>query len=91
MRTPLPRRVHEEGRAWGGISGDAAWNDRGLFDRPPRTGVFRALYDEVIRRARSAGAVGVRLYVERANRVAQSTYAALGMRSSDYLMFETIF
>lgn len=56
-----------------------------------RTGVFRALYDEVIRRARAAGAVGVRLYVERANRVAQSTYAALGMRSSDYLMFETIF
>lgn len=56
-----------------------------------RSGVFRALYDEVIRRARAAGAVGVRLYVEKENTVAQAAYHTLGMRTSDYLMLETIF
>jgi hypothetical protein len=51
--------------------------------------VFRALYDEVERRAAaSTGVIGVRLYVERDNRVAQSTYAGLGMHDSAYLVFE---
>lgn len=56
-----------------------------------RTGVFRALHEEVVRRAREAKAVGIRLYVERNNERAQATYAALGMRSSDYLFYEALF
>lgn len=51
-----------------------------------RDGVFRALHAEVERRARSAGAVGLRLYVERENARAQHTYAALGMHAEPYLM-----
>lgn len=51
-----------------------------------RCGVFRALYAEVEQRARVAGAVGLRLYVERANVRAQRTYAALGMHAEPYLM-----
>jgi len=54
-----------------------------------RGGVFRALYAEVERRARSAErVVGLRLYVERENRAAQATYAALGMAQTHYLLLE---
>lgn len=51
-----------------------------------RHGVFRALYAETERRARAAGAVGLRLYVERENTRAQQTYAALGMEEEPYRM-----
>lgn len=53
-----------------------------------RGGVFRTLYDEVVRRAREAGAVGVRLYVEVENARAQRTYTDLGMHRCDYHMYE---
>jgi ribosomal protein S18 acetylase RimI-like enzyme len=53
-----------------------------------RGGVFRTLYDEVVRRAREAGAVGVRLYVEVENARAQRTYADLGMQRCHYHMYE---
>ena len=51
-----------------------------------RGGVFRALYADVERRARAAGAVGLRLYVERDNERAQQTYASLGMEEEAYKM-----
>ncbi len=51
-----------------------------------RGGVFRALYAEVETRARAAGAVGLRLYVERDNLRAQQTYFALGMQEEPYKM-----
>jgi len=51
-----------------------------------RSGVFRALYADVERRARAAGAVGLRLYVERGNARAQQTYASLGMQEEAYKM-----
>ena len=54
-----------------------------------RHGVFRALYAEVERRVRNApDAIGLRLYVERDNRHAQATYAALGMHETDYRLYE---
>ncbi|MGH8126030.1 MAG: GNAT family N-acetyltransferase [Rhodanobacteraceae bacterium] len=49
-----------------------------------RHGAFRALYAEVERRAREAGAVGLRLYVERENARAQQTYLSLGMEEEPY-------
>lgn len=49
-------------------------------------GVFHALYAEVERRARAQGAVGLRLYVERNNALAQHTYASLGMEEEPYKM-----
>ena len=57
---------------------------------PParRAGVFRALYAAVRERARDAGAVGLRLYVETENHRAQRTYADLGMMPCHYLMYE---
>lgn len=53
-----------------------------------REGVYRALHAEVRRRAREAGAAGLRLYVDRDNRPAHETYEELGMRRSRYRMYE---
>ena len=56
-----------------------------------RSGVFRALHADVAQRARAAGAVGLRLYVETENERAQATYAQLGMQRCPYWMYETDF
>nr|WP_221265777.1 GNAT family N-acetyltransferase [Oleiagrimonas soli] len=56
-----------------------------------RSGVFRALYTAVEQRAREAGAVGMRLYVEHENHRAQKTYEGLGMQRCDYHMYEVTF
>ncbi|HXE65742.1 MAG TPA: GNAT family N-acetyltransferase [Rhodanobacteraceae bacterium] len=56
-----------------------------------RGGVFRALYADVESRARAAGAVGLRLYVERDNDRAQRTYASLGMEEEAYRMLRRAF
>ena len=54
-----------------------------------RTGVFRALHDEVLRQVAARDDVcGVRLYVEKDNTRAQQTYQDLGMAQTDYLLFE---
>ena len=54
-----------------------------------RRSVFRAMHREVLARAREQGGVcGVRLYVERDNLRAQSTYRSLGMRDAGYLVFD---
>ena len=56
-----------------------------------REGVFRQLYQDVQQRAKEAGAVGLRLYVETDNERAQRTYAGLGMARCHYYMYETEF
>ncbi|GLQ90799.1 GNAT family N-acetyltransferase [Dyella flagellata] len=53
-----------------------------------RAGVFRAMYADVARRAKEAGAVGLRLYVETENARAQRTYRELGMEQCHYFMYE---
>ena len=55
-------------------------------------GVFRTLYEHVRRRAREAGdVIGIRLYVERENRVAQATYRRLGMATIPFEMMQESF
>src|SRR5688572_32916475 len=50
-----------------------------------RKGVYAALYRHVERLARdSENVIGLRLYVEKENDVAQRTYESLGMRDSGY-------
>ncbi len=57
-----------------------------------RRGVFAALYREVERLARvTPGVIGLRLYVEKENHVAQRSYAALGMHDAGYAMYEQEF
>ncbi|MCK9537578.1 GNAT family N-acetyltransferase [Dokdonella sp.] len=57
-----------------------------------RHGVFRALHAAVRERARARpDVVGLRLYVERDNRVAQATYGRLGLLETIYRMLEDEF
>jgi len=53
-----------------------------------RSGAFSALYRAVAQRAKQAGAVGLRLYVETENLRAQQTYRELGMEQCHYFMYE---
>ncbi len=54
-------------------------------------GVYRALHDEVLRRARVAGAAGLRLYVDQRNHAAAEVYRRVGMNGEHYLVFEQMF
>ncbi len=53
-----------------------------------RKGVYRAMYEHVKAEARKAGSPCVRLYVDRTNKQGLSTYQALGMTESHYLLYE---
>jgi GNAT superfamily N-acetyltransferase len=56
-----------------------------------RRGVFRALFGELVRRARAAGdVIGLRLYVERDNHRAQATYSEMGLRDAGYFVRESL-
>jgi GNAT superfamily N-acetyltransferase len=54
-------------------------------------GVLRALYDVARREAVTAGAGGLRLYVDTANTRAIAVYTALGMNGDHYRVFEDMF
>lgn len=57
-----------------------------------RSGVYRALHEHVVCAARAAPDVcGVRLYVDRENRSAQTVYQRLGMQRARYEFFEVDF
>lgn len=53
-----------------------------------RRGIFSQIYSEVVNRAKKAGAMFVRLYVEKDNERAQRTYEKLGMTKMPYLMYD---
>lgn len=54
-----------------------------------RQGIYRALYAYVRALAQAdAGVCGIRLYVEKDNRNARSTYEALGMQDAHYRIYE---
>jgi len=54
-----------------------------------RLGVYRRIHDHVRETARAAGDVcGLRLYVETANEIAQTTYRAVGMVDAGYRLYE---
>ena len=57
-----------------------------------RQGVYSTMHDHIMRLAKSDPAVcGVRLYVDRDNKAAQSTYNRLGVTKSRYDMYEVAF
>jgi GNAT superfamily N-acetyltransferase len=67
------------------------WWIQSVFVEAPwrRQGVYRRLYQHVRDLAAAdPGVCGFRLYVEKDNRAAQQTYAALGMTPTDYLIYE---
>jgi len=57
-----------------------------------RAGVFRALYQHVLERAKANPEVcGLRLYVEHQNQSAQDVYRRIGMHEARYRFFELDF
>ncbi|MDA7881196.1 GNAT family N-acetyltransferase [Akkermansiaceae bacterium] len=55
-------------------------------------GVFKALYEETRNRAVSTtGVCGCRLYVEKDNAGAQAVYLRLGLKETDYRLYEDSF
>lgn len=72
------------------------WNNsrymwvQSVYIRPEfrRQGAYRALYSTVRKMAKEAGISQIRLYVDKSNATGISTYKALGMEQSHYLMFE---
>lgn len=76
---------------WSDWRNGTLWWIQSVYVKPEhrRTGVFKALYDAVIARARAAKNVrGIRLYVEQENLDAQSVYQKLSMQKTPYQMFE---
>ena len=70
------------------------WWIQSVYVRPEyrRRGVYRALHEQVRDAARSDPEVcGLRLYVERENTGAQTTYFAMGMLETHYRIFEEEF
>ena len=78
---------------WSDWRNGRIWWIQSVYVRPAhrRRGVYRALHEFVRERARAAGrVVGIRLYVERDNAAARSTYAALGMHETPYRICEEV-
>jgi malonyl-CoA/methylmalonyl-CoA synthetase len=75
---------------WSDWRNATVWWIQSVYVEPAHrgSGVFRALYDEALRRAAAAGAQGVRLYVDRRNTSAIAVYRRLGMDGDHYLVFE---
>ncbi|MCB1607409.1 MAG: GNAT family N-acetyltransferase [Xanthomonadales bacterium] len=91
--------ARRDGRAVAGLLITHEWSDwrnaqfwwiQSVYVVPEarRGGAFRALYRQVESLAIASGACALRLYVERDNSRAQSTYSSLGMHQSHYQMFE---
>lgn len=66
------------------------WWIQSVYVKPEyrRQGVYRSMYNLVKRMAKEADVNCVRLYVDRTNTKGLSTYTALGMKESHYLLFE---
>lgn len=76
---------------WSDWRNGQIWWIQSVYVRPEhrRGGVFRALYQHVEQLGRrTPGVVGLRLYVEHQNVIAQGVYKALAMRDAGYVVFE---
>lgn len=66
-------------------NGDVWWLQSVYVDPDHRRrGAFRAMYAHVESLAREAGAIALRLYLEKHNARARETYASLGFEATDY-------
>ncbi|MDF0652669.1 MAG: GNAT family N-acetyltransferase [Nitrospira sp. LK265] len=79
---------------WSDWRNGAFWWIQSVYVEPPQRGlgVFRAMHDHILVRARADPRVcGIRLYVERENRRAQTVYQRVGLAPSVYTVFEQDF
>jgi GNAT superfamily N-acetyltransferase len=92
--------AESEGKVVGQLGFTLEWSDwrNGNFwwvqsvyvaEQARRQGVFRALFEHLLQAARSdPNVIGVRLYVEHDNQVAQATYRQLGLTMTSYQLME---
>jgi GNAT superfamily N-acetyltransferase len=92
--------AEEDGKVLGQLGVTYEWSDwrngwlwwiQSVYVRPEarRRGVFRALFKHVEQTARNdPEVIGLRLYVERENHIAQQTYERLGMAETGYFVLE---
>jgi ribosomal protein S18 acetylase RimI-like enzyme len=80
-------------KEWSDWRNGSFWWIQSVYVRPEfrRQGVYRTLYRHVqSMAAKDPGVCGFRLYVERENARAQSTYTSLGMQETHYRVFEEL-
>jgi len=94
--------AEDDGRVVGSLLVTKEWSDwrngdfwwiQSVYVRPEfrRRGVYKRLYRHIQEMAaKDPGVCGFRLYVERENARAQTTYRALGMKETRYLVFEEL-
>ena len=77
-------------REWSDWRNGDFWWVQSVYVAPPARGrgAFRALLGAVADAAGAAGAVGLRLYVERENAAAQGVYARSGFAETPYRVWE---
>jgi len=97
---PQPLSQGERGEIVGQLGFTLEWSDwrNGNFwwvqsvyvaERARRQGVFRSLFEHLLQAAKQEpGVIGVRLYVEHDNEIAQATYRQLGLTMTSYRLME---
>ena len=76
---------------WSDWRNGVFWWIQSVYVAPERRGrgVFRAMYEHILAKAKTNPKVcGIRLYVERENRSAQTVYQRVGLAPSVYTVFE---
>ncbi len=76
---------------WSDWRNGVFWWIQSVYVKPEYRGrgIYRTLYADVKERAaQTSGVCGFRLYVEKGNTRAQTTYQSLGMHETDYSMYE---
>ena len=78
---------------WSDWRNGLIWWIQSVYIHPDyrRMGIFREMYQFISDFAKKQKVIGLRLYVEHNNSVAQKTYQKLGMKKSDYHLYEQIF
>jgi len=78
---------------WSDWRNRMVWWIQSVYVEPAarRHSVFRTLYETIRSEARTAGAGGLRLYVDTRNTRAQAVYTSLGMNGDHYRVFEEMF
>jgi GNAT superfamily N-acetyltransferase len=81
-------------REWSDWRNGYFWWVQSVYVLPSfrRRGIYRALHEHVVDAGKKRRDIcGIRLYVDRYNLCAQKVYKKLGMKKSDYQMFEEDF
>ena len=79
-------------KEWSDWRNGLIWWIQSVYIRPEyrKKGIFRKMYRYVLDLAKQNKIIGLRLYVEKNNAIAQQTYNALGMQETAYRIYEQI-